>query len=109
MALTFGVGSSSGLTGPDQSFSTATEADIDYALDADGHTSAYNTRNSSEVVNYEVLLDAADTLPATGETDTIGENDYIIESSEKSESNTDFQRGTVSARRFTDNTIPAAV
>ena len=108
MTLTFGVSSTTGLTGPEQSFSTATEADIDYALDQNGDTVAYNSRNESAVVNYEVLLDSTDTLTATGSTESIGGSNYIVESSEKAESNTEFIRGSITARRFVTNTVPSA-
>jgi len=107
MALTFGVSSGSGLTGPEQSFTTSTEADIDYGLDENGDTVAYNSRNESEMVEFEVLLDNADALDATGGTIAVGGSTYIVESSEKSESNTDYQRGSISARRFITNTVPA--
>ena len=108
MALTFGVSSTTGLTGPEQSFSTSTEADIDHGLDENGDTVAYNSRNESTVVSYEVLLDSTDTLTATGSTESIGGSNYIVESSEKTESNTDFQRGSITARKFETNTVPGA-
>ena len=107
MALVFGVSTATGLTGPEQSLSTATEADIDYALDENGDTVAYNTRNESTVISYEALLDG-DTLTATGSVEAIGGVNYLVESSEKSESNTEFIRGSITARRFSTNVVPSA-
>ena len=108
MALTFGVSTSHGYTGPIQNFETVIEGERAEARDANGDVQAVQAYNPQEAISFDWILDSGDSPPAYGATLTIGATKYYVETATKTEVNTDYIRYAITARRWTANTIPAA-
>lgn len=108
MALTFGVSTTHGYTGPVQNFETGIEGERAEARDANGDVQAVQAYNPQETVTFDWILDAGDAAPDYGDTLTISTVKYFVETGTKTETNTDYIRYAITARRWTTNTIPAA-
>jgi hypothetical protein len=106
MAVQFGVVSAAGSFGYIQNFSSNLSADRAYALDENGDTKAAQTHNKKEEISFEYVFSG--TAPAVGDTLTISTVKYTVLTVNMTESNTDFKRMSVTAERFTANTVPAA-
>jgi hypothetical protein len=108
MSLTHGVSTSHGYTGPVQNFRTAKEGEQALARDANGDVQETTEYNLMRVVEFDWLLDSGDTAPAYGNTITVAGSLYKVETSEKTEGNTEYAKYAITARRWTVNSYPAS-
>lgn len=112
MAFTFGVSTQYGQSTDFlmQNFSKNSTGDVAEARDENGDVAAVTTYNEREEVSFDAVFSSTATLPTVGASITLGTDTakYLVTSVSKSESNTDYQRVSVSATHYTANNIPAA-
>jgi hypothetical protein len=109
MAIQFGVVTAPGSYGYIQSFASTQTEEIGEARDANGDVAAYNQYNEQEEISFEYVYSG--TAPAIGATLTItvegASRKYIVTQRGLTESNTDYQRMSITAKRYIANTLPA--
>jgi hypothetical protein len=109
MAVQFGVVTAPGSYGYIQSFTSTQTEEIGEARDANGDVAAYNQYNEQEEIQFEYVYSG--TAPAIGATLTItvegSSTKYIVTQRALTESNTDYKKMSVTAKRWMTNTLPA--
>jgi len=109
MAVQFGVATAPGSYGKIQNFTANGTAQIATYADENGDTAGYQEYDEQEEVSFQYVFDGTAPTPGTTITFTYdgGSKKYVVESVSLVESNTDFRRMDVTARRWTTNTIPS--
>ncbi len=105
MAYQFGVASAPGSYGYIQNYSSNLASELGEARDENGDVAEINHYNETEEVSFEYVFDG--TAPAVGDVLTIDTVKFSVLTVNMVESNTDYKRMTVTAKRYLTNTVPA--
>lgn len=110
MAVQFGVASAPGSYGYIQNFTENAASEIGEARDENGDVAAFNHYNETVEATFEYVFDG--TAPEVGDTLTItcpmsGAKNFTILTVAMAETNTDYQRMTVTARHYVPNSLPS--
>ena len=104
-SVTFGVTTGPTGLGLAQSYSKNSQVEIAEARGATGNVAAVTDYNPTEEYSFEVVVSA--TLPQVGATTTFGGNVALITGVNETESNTEYKRATITARRWVRAGLPA--
>jgi len=90
-----------------QSISTSNEGQEAMALDNVGEPKAYHVYQKTETVSLEVIIPEDDsTFPEIGDVFTLNGTKFFVSSVSLTENNTDFNRYSLSCKRFTSANLP---
>jgi hypothetical protein len=109
MAYSFGVTTActtttGGVLGLIQNLSDRDNVDVAEAKDQSGGTIEVNDYNSSKEASAELVLASTVTAPVAGTNILIGTVGYLLTSVETRETNTDYKRLSITAKRWTSTT-----
>jgi hypothetical protein len=91
-----------------QNFTYSYSADEATAQNAVGDVAAQTIHNEVTEVSCEYVYDSTTTLPIIGATITVGATDkYTVMSVEKTETNTEYTKATITMKKYTAVPIPA--
>ena len=105
MARVYGI-TSIGLVGVLQTVTKSQSVEIAEALGADGKVTDQKAYSKTNTVKAEYLFDGAEP-PEAGTTISFGGKTYLIKSVEKSESNKEYQKGSMELELKDNATISA--
>lgn len=103
---TFGITESGGTDFLMQSFSKNSQADQAEARDGSGDVAAVEFYNERDEVSFEAVIPSGATIPTVGSTITIDSTNYYVTSAQVTKSNTDYTRMSITAMRYTANSLP---
>ncbi len=79
--------------------------------DADGDSKGYDCYDAKEEITIEAVYEATAAPPTIGNTITLtidtASTKYLVQSVKETETNDDFRKVSISAMRWTANTLPA--
>ena len=112
----FGVsaGTAAGTFGLAQSVNDNDDAQIAEVKDEDGHTAGINVYDETKEISLDIVFDTTKTAPGIGDTlalTPIGGSatvNFTVTKVGKTQSNNDFQKLSVTAKRWVNNSLPAA-
>jgi len=106
------MGASATTYGLLQEFTETITGDVDEALDADGDVADYNARNGRAECRMRVLLEGAASPPTFGDTLAVtgaqNAGNYLVTNVEITEQNTRYKEMSVTAQRWSANSLPTA-
>jgi len=91
-----------------QSLSTSTKGDKAEAPDSSGNVAAFDLYNTQVELKVEAIFPVGGSLPSREDTITCGGVLYTVESIEVTEQNKDYRKCSITAIRYTTNSLPAA-
>ncbi len=113
MAVQFGITRDAGTYGVIQSYETSDTSEIAEYADADGDTAGYNPYNRQIELTAEMVYESTTVPPASGaviamDGPVTGDtNNWVVTDVKDGETNTDYRKVTLTAKRWVTNTIPA--
>lgn len=105
MAYAFGVATAPGSYGKIQNYSDKKASEVGEYRDENGDVAGINHYNETQECSFEYVFDG--TAPTVGSVLTIGSANFSILTVDLTESNTDYKRMQVTAKKWITNAIPS--